>query len=122
MSLGLGEPHPISALHGRGAGDVLDTLVTLLPEPAPVVEDDDDELDDEAEARIFSVALVGRPNVGKSTLFNRLIGEERAVVPDIPGTTRDTIDTVVETPDGPNRSVHTPRIPRTANTHEHTQY
>src|SRR5690606_25931153 len=94
MSLGLGEPIGVSALHGRGSGEVLDRLVEVLPAPEPETADDDAEA--EAEERIFSVALVGRPNVGKSTLFNRLIGEERAVVHDMPGTTRDTVDTVVE--------------------------
>ena len=116
LSLGLGDPLAISALHGRGAGDVLDRLVELLPAPEPDDEEDDlddrddldgrDETDDEPE-RIFSVALVGRPNVGKSTLFNPLIGEDRAVVHDRPGTTRDTIDTIVETDDGPIRFVDT---------------
>ena len=124
MSLGLGEPMPISALHGRGSGEVLDRLVDLLP--APAVTTDDGPLDDEApEAdgeRIFSVALVGRPNVGKSTLFNRLIGEERAVVHDLPGTTRDTIDTIVETDDGPIRFVDTAGMRRKAKIDEGTEY
>ncbi|MGK2948271.1 MAG: ribosome biogenesis GTPase Der [Acidimicrobiales bacterium] len=122
LSLGIGDPHPISALHGRGAGDVLDQLVELLPEPDPasLVLDDDEEAAE--EDRIFSVALVGRPNVGKSTLFNRLIGEERAVVHDMPGTTRDTIDTVVETPDGPIRFVDTAGMRRKSKIDEGTEY
>ena len=124
MSLGLGEPLPISALHGRGAGDVLDHLVTMLPEPVPAEEHDGEEEEAEAEAeeRIFSVALIGRPNVGKSTLFNRLIGEERAVVHDMPGTTRDTIDTVVETDEGPIRFVDTAGMRRKAKITEGTEY
>jgi GTP-binding protein len=68
------------------------------------------------------VALVGRPNVGKSTLFNRLIGEERAVVHDLPGTTRDTVDTVVETEDGPIRFVDTAGMRRKAKIDEGTEY
>jgi GTP-binding protein len=128
LSLGLGDPLAISALHGRGAGDVLDRLVALLPLPDP--DDDAPELDgllpaddDDAEDdRIFSVALVGRPNVGKSTLFNRLIGEDRAVVHDLPGTTRDTIDTVVETDDGPIRFVDTAGMRRKAKIDEATEY
>jgi GTP-binding protein len=127
LSLGLGDPHPISALHGRGAGDVLDRLVGTLPEPDPADQaalDGAEDLDDEGRpvARIFSVALVGRPNVGKSTLFNRLIGEDRAVVHDLPGTTRDTIDTVVETPDGPIRFVDTAGMRRKAKIDEGTEY
>ncbi len=121
--LGLGDPIMVSALHGRGAGDLLDEVVARLPPPAvdgsrstmatgaapkrrPGGADDDDH--------IISVAIVGRPNVGKSTLFNRLIGEERSVVHDLPGTTRDTIDTVVETPDGPIRFVDTAGLRRRA--------
>jgi GTP-binding protein len=122
LSLGIGDPHAISALHGRGAGDVLDLLVELLPTPEPVddaVDDDDAESD---EPRIFSVALVGRPNVGKSTLFNRLIGEERAVVHDMPGTTRDTIDTVVQTDEGPIRFVDTAGMRRKSKIDEGTEY
>nr|HPU40071.1 50S ribosome-binding GTPase [Microthrixaceae bacterium] len=94
MSLGLGEPLPISALHGRRTGDLLDVIISELP------EEDDGEFEqtqmDEGEG-VISVALVGRPNVGKSTLFNRMIGEDRAVVHDMPGTTRDAVDTVVDT-------------------------
>jgi GTP-binding protein len=121
MSLGLGEPLPVSALHGRGAGEVLDHLVDLLPTP-PEVEDLDEDEEPEDEVRIFSVALVGRPNVGKSTLFNRLIGEERAVVHDMPGTTRDTIDTVVMTDEGPIRFVDTAGMRRKAKIDEGTEY
>ena len=127
LSLGLGDPHPVSALHGRRAGDLLDRLVELLPEPAPppdaydVVDHEVDRPEPEAE-RVFSVALVGRPNVGKSTLFNRLTGEERAVVHDLPGTTRDTIDTVVETPEGPIRFVDTAGMRRKAKIDEATEY
>jgi GTP-binding protein len=122
MSLGLGEPHPVSALHGRGAGDLLDRLVEVLPTPEPGAPGDDGVPDDEAPDRIFSVAIVGRPNVGKSTLFNRLIGEDRAVVHDLPGTTRDTIDTVVDTPDGPIRFVDTAGMRRKGKIDEGTEY
>ncbi|MFP5257362.1 MAG: ribosome biogenesis GTPase Der [Acidimicrobiia bacterium] len=123
MSLGLGEPVGVSALHGRGSGELLDRLVELLPrpEPTPVEEPEEDEAVG-PEERVFSVALVGRPNVGKSTLFNRLIGEERAVVHDLPGTTRDTIDTVVETDEGPIRFIDTAGMRRKAKIEEGTEY
>ena len=95
----------MSALHGRRTGDLLDEVVARFPEAKRVPPDEPDgarpprrpELPD-----VPAVAIVGRPNVGKSTLFNRLIGEDRAVVHDMPGTTRDAIDTVVDTPDGPD--------------------
>ncbi len=115
MSLGLGEPSTISALHGRGTGDMLDRVVELLPEPEEIVVE-------EAAEKIVSVSLVGRPNVGKSTLFNRLIGEERAVVHDRPGTTRDAVDTMVETRYGPVRFIDTAGMRRKARIDEDTEY
>src|SRR3954447_8206566 len=121
LSLGVGEPHPVSALHGRRTGDLLDEVVARFPPEARAVADepaernmwDDDAADGDRRDRadrgtdVPAVAIVGRPNVGKSTLFNRLIGAERSVVHDMPGTTRDTIDTVVETAEGPIRFVDT---------------
>jgi GTPase len=86
-SLGLGEPRPVSGLHGRGSGDLLDAVLELLPDaPADV----------DAEGGPRRVALVGRPNVGKSSLLNRLTGEERAVVDAVAGTTIDPVDSLVE--------------------------
>ena len=87
-SLGLGEPRAVSALHGRGAGDLLDAILEALPEAPP---DRDD-----AEGGPRRVALVGRPNVGKSSLLNRLTGEDRAVVDPVAGTTVDPVDSLVE--------------------------
>ena len=84
--LGLDNPIPISALHGRGTGDMLDRLTEVM-DPAPQIATDDDEV---------KIAIVGRPNVGKSSLLNRLLGEERAIVSPLPGTTRDAIDTQLE--------------------------
>lgn len=121
MSLGLGEPRPISALHGRGTGDLLDDIVATFPPEEPEAEPEPDA-DQAEEDRTFAVALVGRPNVGKSTLFNRLTGEDRAVVHDMPGTTRDTIDTVVETEDGPIRFVDTAGMRRRSRIDEGTEY
>lgn len=86
-SLGLGAPHPISARHGRGVGDLLDEVLASLP-PAPEVELD--------ESSVPHVAIVGRPNAGKSSLFNRLLGEERSIVDPVPHTTRDAVDTMIE--------------------------
>ena len=120
MSLGLGEPAPVSALHGRGAGDLLDRLVDALPEQVDEVSDDVES--GGGDPRVVGVTLVGRPNVGKSTLFNRLTGEERAVVHDRPGTTRDTVDTVVETPSGPVRFIDTAGMRRKARIDERTEY
>ena len=118
--LGLGEPLPVSAVHGRLSGELLDAIVDALP-------DSDDPTnagaDTAAEAdALFSVAIVGRPNVGKSTLFNRLVGEERSVVHDLPGTTRDAIDTVVETDEGPIRFVDTAGLRRKSRIDEPTEY
>ncbi len=120
LAFGLGEPAPVSALHGRGTGDMLDRLIALLPEPA--TEDLTAVEDDPEDERIMAVALVGRPNVGKSTLFNRLIGEERAVVHDRPGTTRDAVDTIVETEHGPTRFIDTAGMRRKARIDEDTEY
>ena len=125
LEFGLGEPSAISALHGRGTGDLLDRVVALLPEAANDDEgsvNDDSEDDADVGPRVFAVAIVGRPNVGKSTLFNRLIGDERAVVHDMPGTTRDAIDTVVETDEGPIRFVDTAGMRRRSRIDEGTEY
>ena len=111
----------MSSLHGRGTGDLLDALAAAL-DAAPAAGGDDSggsgasasqgargegEPAVAAAGRALAVVLVGRPNTGKSTLFNRLIGEDRSVVHDLPGTTRDTVDTLVETRDGPVRFIDT---------------
>ena len=131
-ALGFAEPWPVSALHGRGAGDLLDALVTVLPprdnEVATGEEPPGMETVDEAgqyepgQAGEISVAIVGRPNVGKSTIFNRLIGDDRAIVHDMPGTTRDAIDTLVETPDGPVRFIDTAGMRRRTKEAEGAEY
>lgn len=87
-SLGLGQPWPVSALHGRGSGDVLDALLEVLPETSAVGA--------YARGGPRRVALVGRPNVGKSSLLNQLAGEERVVVDEVAGTTRDPVDELIE--------------------------
>ena len=85
--LGLGEPLPISGLHGHGTGDLLDTILERLPGASKRPEISEDAI---------RVAILGRPNVGKSSLLNTLVGEERVIVSEVPGTTRDSIDTVVQ--------------------------
>lgn len=83
--LGLGEPYAVSAVHGTGTGDLLDALVAAFP---PQEEKEEDES--------IKIALVGKPNAGKSSLLNKLVGEERAIVSSIPGTTRDATDTIID--------------------------
>jgi len=106
FALGLGEPIGVSALHGRGTGDLLDRIVELLPEAPPDGEPS-------TEPRF---ALVGRPNVGKSSLFNRLVGEDRSVVFEEAGTTRDAVDALVEWPGGRVRFIDTAGMRRTVKT------
>ena len=84
-SLGMGEPWPVSATHGHGTGDLLDALVDALPPEIPHADDD-----------AIGVAIIGRPNAGKSSLLNRLIGRDRAIVSDVAGTTRDSLDATIE--------------------------
>lgn len=86
--MGMGEPYAISAVHGTGTGDLLDVLVAQLRE---TVRETENEMEDD-----LGIAILGKPNAGKSTLFNALIGEERVIVSDIPGTTRDAVDTLLE--------------------------
>jgi len=102
-ALGLGEPAPVSALHGRGAGELLDRVIELLS------FQDEPQVDVEEEPRF---ALVGRPNVGKSSLFNRLVGQERSVVYEEAGTTRDAVDAVVAWEQGTVRFVDTAGLRR----------
>jgi GTP-binding protein len=83
--LGLGDPYPASAIHGDGTGDLLDALVAAFPTGGESVEDDS-----------VKIAIVGKPNAGKSSLLNKLVGRERAIVSPIPGTTRDAVDTRIE--------------------------
>jgi len=109
LSLGVGDPFMVSAQHGRGSGDLLDRIVDDLGDQTVDVADEDDD-------GALRVAIVGRPNVGKSTLFNQLIGEERSVVHDMPGTTRDAIDTVVDTSAGLIRFIDTAGMRKRART------
>lgn len=85
-NLGLGDPIPVSSVHGHGTGDLLDAVISYFP------EEDEEEYDD----TLIKVAVIGRPNAGKSSLVNKIAGEQRVIVSDIAGTTRDAIDTVVE--------------------------
>jgi GTP-binding protein len=126
VSLGLGDPYPVSSLHGRGTGDLLDEVVALLSVSGPA-DDEEDPSGEGGPGRAGSnsgtpsVAIIGRPNVGKSTLFNKLLGEERAIVHDMPGTTRDAIDTVVDTRDGPVRFIDTAGLRRPSKTDRGTE-
>lgn len=122
VRLGVGDPFPVSALHGRGTGDLLDALVDVLPPAEEEPEAPSPILAEDGGPRVFGVAIVGRPNVGKSTLFNRLIGEDRAVVHDMPGTTRDSIDTIVDTGNGPVRFIDTAGMRRKSRIDEGTEY
>ncbi|MBR5501833.1 MAG: ribosome biogenesis GTPase Der [Oscillospiraceae bacterium] len=89
-SLGLGDPYPVSSVHGHGTGDLLDAVCSYLRDPEEKEEEDD---------RI-KVAYIGRPNAGKSSLLNRLVGEERVIVSDVAGTTRDSVDVDIDLPQG----------------------
>ena len=159
MSLGLGEPFPISALHGRGTADLLDAVIEQLddllrsetstgaanlsssssvtPEvlPAAPAAPPRDALPEDAlhppaqrsasaacDFSTVSVAIVGRPNVGKSTLFNRLVGSERSVTHDVPGTTRDSVDSLLHTPHGVIRLIDTAGLRRRSKVSESTEY
>ncbi len=101
-NLGLGDPIPVSAVHGHGTGDLLDEVIKYFPEEE--AEEDDDE--------IINVAVIGKPNAGKSSLVNRICGEERVIVSSIAGTTRDTTDTFVENKYGKFNIIDTAGIRR----------
>ena len=129
LSLGLGDPVPVSALHGRRAGDLLDEVIARIPHVGTRREYHDEDEDEFGELIVIPdeikpprVAIVGRPNVGKSTLFNRLVGAERSVVHDMPGTTRDAVDTLVETDDGPIVFVDTAGMRRRGKIDDSAEY
>jgi len=111
-NLGLGEPHFVSGLHGRGSGDLLDTIVNLLPEVGRAQTQDG----------YRRIALIGRPNVGKSSLLNALAGENRSIVDDVAGTTRDPVDSLIEIGGQIWRFVDTAGIKKRANQASGTDY
>jgi len=111
-NLGLGEPHFVSALHGRGSGDLLDRITEVLPEVGAA----------QVQDGYRRVALIGRPNVGKSSLLNILAGQNRSLVDDVPGTTRDPVDELIELGGSTWRFVDTAGIRRRANQQSGTDY
>ena len=111
-SLGLGDPWPVSSVHGHGTGDLLDEVVSHLPE----------NLDDEEELDCIDVAIIGRPNAGKSSLTNKLVEQERSIVSDLAGTTRDAIDTIVEHDGTSYRIVDTAGIRHKSKIDEDVEY
>lgn len=111
FELGLGEPEPVSSLHGLGTGDLLDLVVKQLP-PAQA----------EPETEAIPVAIVGRPNVGKSSLLNALLGEERSLVDPVAGTTRDVVDTELERPEGRFLLLDTAGLRRKSKVEEDVEY
>ena len=110
-ALGLGQPWPVSATHGHGTGDLLDEIVAVLPDCEP-----------ELESHAIDVAIIGRPNAGKSSLLNKLAGTQRSIVSDVAGTTRDAIDTVVERDGTRYRLVDTAGIRRKSLIDEDVEY
>ncbi len=114
-SLGVGEPIAISALHGHGTGDLLDEVVALFPE-------EDDLTAEPSDPNSLSVAIIGRPNAGKSSLFNKIIGSDRSIVSDIAGTTRDAIDTIVERDGRRYCMVDTAGIRKKSTVYENIEY
>ena len=111
-SLGLGEAIPISAIHGHGTGDLLDDIIAKLPEEVP----------EESYEDCVNVAIIGRPNVGKSSLTNRISGAERSIVSDVSGTTRDAVDIVVEHEGTKYRLVDTAGMRKKNVVHEDVEY
>lgn len=114
-ALGVGEPRPISAGHGHGTGDLLDEVVAALP---PEREEEEPELEDGA----LNVAIIGRPNVGKSSLTNRLVGSDRSIVSDVAGTTRDAVDVVITRGEDRYRLVDTAGMRKKSQVHEDVEY
>jgi GTP-binding protein len=111
-NLGLGEPHFVSGLHGRGSGDLLDAIVKSLPEVGRA----------QVQDGYRRIALIGRPNVGKSSLLNSLAGENRSIVDDVAGTTRDPVDSLIEVGGQIWRFVDTAGIKKRANQASGTDY
>ncbi|HMS25733.1 MAG TPA: ribosome biogenesis GTPase Der [Acidimicrobiia bacterium] len=115
LSLGFGDPIAISALHGLGTGELIEEIEKYFPETAPeeeVIVDDDS----------FHVAIAGRPNVGKSTLFNKLCGTERVIVHDMAGTTRDPVDTTIDTEMGALTFIDTAGLKKQSRQADNTEY
>lgn len=110
--LGLGDPYPVSALHGLGTGDLLDACVALFPAETP----------EEGEGERVRVAVIGKPNVGKSSLINRILGEERVIVSDRPGTTRDAVDSEFENEYGRYLLIDTAGMRKRARVNDNIEY
>ena len=114
-SLGLGDPIPTSAVHGHGTGDLLDECLKHFPDP------EDEEEEDDAEDDVIRVAVIGKPNVGKSSLINRVLGEKRVIVSDLAGTTRDAVDTPFENSFGKYVFIDTAGIRRKSKVEERVE-
>ena len=110
-SLGLGDPIPVSAVHGHGTGDLLDACLRYFPEPG----------EDEEEEDLIKVAIIGKPNVGKSSLLNCILGEKRVIVSDVAGTTRDAVDSVFENEHGRYLFIDTAGIRRKSKVDERVE-